>query len=279
MCLISFALNQHPVFPLVLAANRDEFFRRPTAAMDWWTTDSGQQVLAGRDLQSGGTWLAINRTGALSAVTNVREGTPEAGRLSRGRLPLLALESPDTALTTRLPREAANYSGFNLLYLDDAAGWYYSNRDAHPGRHVHRGLYGLSNHLLQTPWPKLVRVRHKVGKILATDNLDEHSLHKELANALQDTTPAPDQLLPDTGVGIETERFLSSPFVCGDEYGTRATTIISVSRTGHIRVTEQSWGPCAQRLECRTFHWQQEASGSDIIREIQTPDRRTPDGR
>jgi len=279
MCLISFALDQHPDFPLVLAANRDEFFCRPTAAMDWWTTDSGQEVLAGRDLQSGGTWLAIARNGALSAVTNVREGTPETGRLSRGRLPLQALQAPNTMLATRLPREAADYSGFNLLYLEGTTGWYYSNRDAHPGRHVYRGLYGLSNHLLQTPWPKLVRVRQKVGNILATGNPDEQSLHRELAAALQDTSPAPDHLLPDTGVGTGTERFLSSPFVCGEEYGTRATTIVSVSRTGHIRVTEQGWGPCAKRLECRTFHWQQEISGSDIIREIQTPDRRTPDGR
>ncbi len=279
MCLISFALDQHPDFPLVLAANRDEFFRRPTAAMDWWTTDSGQQVLAGRDLQSGGTWLAINRNGALSAVTNVREGTPEAGRLSRGRLPLQALQSPHTMLNARLPREAADYSGFNLLYLDGTAGWYYSNRDAHPGRHVHRGLYGLSNHLLQTPWPKLVRLRQKLADILSSGERDEQQLHRLLITAMQDTRPAPDHLLPDTGVGPGTERFLSAPFVCGDEYGTRATTVVTLSRSGHIRVSEQSWGPSAQSLEYRTFHWQRETSGSDIIREIQTPDRRSPDGR
>ncbi len=279
MCLISFALDQHPDFPLVVAANRDEFFRRPTAPMDWWRTESGQEVLAGRDLQSGGTWLAVARNGAVSAVTNVREGTQQAGRLSRGRLPLLALQSPDSTLKKLLPREADAYSGFNLLYLEGTSGWYYSNRDAHPGRHVHRGLYGLSNHLLQTPWPKLVRLRHSLGEILECTRSDEQQLHLDLIAAMQDTRPAPDQQLPDTGVGLETERFLSSPFVFGAEYGTRASTIVTLSASGQIRVSEQSWGPCAQRLESRTFHWQLETSGSDIIRKITTPDRRSPDGR
>jgi len=247
--------------------------------MDWWRTESGQEVLAGRDLQSGGTWLAVTRSGAVSAVTNVREGTPETGRLSRGRLPLLALQAPDTTLNRLLPREAEAYSGFNLLYLEGKSGWYYSNRDAHPGRRVHRGLYGLSNHLLQTPWPKLVRMRQQLGEILECTRGDEQQLHLDLIAAMQDTRPAPDQLLPDTGVGLETERCLSSPFVCGEEYGTRASTVVTLSDGGHIRVSEQSWGPSAQRLEYRTFHWQLEASGSDIIRSFTTPDRRSPDGR
>ncbi|MBW7472895.1 NRDE family protein [Marinobacter sp. M216] len=256
MCLIAFTLGQNANFPLVVAANRDEFFRRPTAPMDWWETTQGTRILAGRDLQSGGTWLAISGDGTVSAVTNVREGTPEDGRNSRGELPLRALEEPIPDLAARLSDEPGQYAGFNLVYLNDSSGWYYSNRDAHPGRNIHRGVYGLSNHLLQTPWPKLLRLRQAVGDTVASADNDAEALHQELIALLQDTTPAPDHLLPDTGVGIDTERFLSSPFIVGDSYGTRATTIVSVSRSGEIRVSEQGWGPNAEPHPCRRFHWQ-----------------------
>ncbi|PHQ24659.1 hypothetical protein CLH62_17370 [Marinobacter guineae] len=256
MCLIAFSLGQNPHFPLVVAANRDEFFRRPTAAMDWWTTDTGTRVLAGRDLQSWGTWLAISAEGDVSAVTNVREGTSETGRISRGELPLRALTESRSELEGYLLDNADHYSGFNLVHVTARDGWYFSNRDAHPGRHIHRGVYGLSNHLLQTPWPKLLRLRQAAGDAVVAAGVDAGALHDELVTLLQDTTPAPDRLLPDTGVGIDTERFLSSPFIVGSDYGTRATTVISVSDTGEIHVTEQSWGPDAETGERRHFHWQ-----------------------
>ncbi len=256
MCLIAFALGQNPHFPLVVAANRDEFFRRPTAAMDWWTTESGTHVLAGRDLLSGGTWLAVNADGEVSAVTNVREGTPETGRISRGELPLRALTDSRDRLEGYLLDEADRFSGFNLVHLTTGDGWYFSNRDAHPGRRIHRGVYGLSNHLLQTPWPKLLRLRQAAGGTIAAAGRDAEKLHNELIPLLQDSTPAPDHLLPDTGVGLETERFLSSPFIVGSDYGTRATTVVTVSASGEIEVTEQSWGPDAETGERRHFHWQ-----------------------
>ena len=256
MCLIAFALGQNPHFPLVVAANRDEFFRRPTAAMDWWTTESGTRVLAGRDLLSGGTWLAINAGGEVSAVTNVREGTPETGRISRGELPLRALTDSRDQLDGYLHNNADQFSGFNLVHLTAGDGWYFSNRDAHPGRQIHRGVYGLSNHLLQTPWPKLLRLREAAGNIIAAAGHNAEKLHQELIPLLQDNTPAPDHLLPDTGVGLETERFLSSPFIVGSDYGTRATTVVTVSASGEIQVTEQSWGPDAETGERRHFHWQ-----------------------
>ncbi|WP_412537154.1 NRDE family protein [Marinobacter sp. MIT932201] len=256
MCLIAFALGQNPHFPLVVAANRDEFFRRPTAAMDWWTTDSGTRVLAGRDLLSGGTWLAVNAKGEVSAVTNVREGTPETGRISRGELPLRALTESREQLEGYLLDKTDQFSGFNLVRLSTESGWYFSNRDAHPGRHVHRGVYGLSNHLLQTPWPKLLRLRESAGEIIGAAGQNAEKLHNDLIPLLQDSTPAPDHLLPDTGVGLETERFLSSPFIVGTDYGTRATTVVTVSAGGEIQVTEQSWGPDAEPGERRHFHWQ-----------------------
>ena len=256
MCLIAFAIGQNPRFPLVVAANRDEFFRRPTAAMAWWQADSGQHLLAGRDLASGGTWLAISANGQVAAVTNVREGSPETGRASRGELPVRALAEPTSALGAALNSEPDRYAGFNLVSLTERGGWYYSNRDAHPGRQLFRGSFGLSNHLLQTPWPKLLRLRTAFASAVEAASDRTEALHAELLPLLQDTSPAPDAMLPDTGVGLETERFLSSPFIVGSDYGTRATTIVTVDAQGEVRVTEQSWGPNAQTLEKRQFSWQ-----------------------
>jgi uncharacterized protein with NRDE domain len=256
MCLIAFALGQNTHFPLVLAANRDEFYGRPTAGMQWWTTDQGTEILAGRDLQSGGTWLAISRDGRVTAVTNVREIATETGYRSRGELPLRALQEPLPGLQASLRDEAEHYAGFNLTMLTDTSGWYYSNRDQYPGRHIHRGLYGLSNHLLQTPWPKLQRLRQNLGETVTAANSDAKTLHAKLITLLQDTTPAPDHLLPNTGIPREMERFLSSPFIAGDNYGTRATTIVSVSSSGSISVSEQSWEPGTKCGEHRYFNWQ-----------------------
>jgi uncharacterized protein with NRDE domain len=122
---------------------------------------------------------------------------------------------------------------------------------------MHRGIFGLSNHLLQTPWPKLLKLRAQLGDALRhTPDGQAEVLHETLIRNLQDTTPAPDRELPDTGVGIETERFLSSPFIKSDNYGTRATTVISVSASGEILVTEQSYGPNAEKSGHRQFRWQ-----------------------
>jgi uncharacterized protein with NRDE domain len=258
MCLIVFSVGQHRHFPLVMAANRDEFFRRPTSAMDWWHSDvAGSEVLAGRDLLSGGTWLAVSRDGGVSAVTNVREGREAAAARSRGELPLLAQRHDSDALSGQLAAEKDRYAGFNLVRVRPGGGWYFSNRDAHPGRQVHRGIFGLSNHLLQTPWPKLLRLRTAVDDLLReTPAGQSENLHGTLIRQLQDTTPAPDRELPDTGVGIETERFLSSPFISGEDYGTRATTIVTISHSGEVAVTEQSYGPDARETEHRQFRWQ-----------------------
>lgn len=253
MCLILFAINQHPHFKLVVAANRDEFFRRPTTAMHWWPD---RNILAGQDQMSGGTWLAITPEGSVSAVTNVREGRPTDGRTSRGELPLRALTESEVQLETSLSREGDRYAGFNLIHLTTDSGWYFSNRDAHPGRHLHRGLYGLSNHLLQSPWPKLVRARQALHQLLVRTSGDTDTLHQDLLETLQDSTPAPDDSLPDTGVGLATERFLSSPFITSDDYGTRASTIVTVDQQGVIQVTEQNWEPRAQTGQQQRFRWQ-----------------------
>lgn len=256
MCLIAFSLGQHSDYPLVVAANRDEFHQRPTAAMHWWPE---ADILAGKDLQSAGTWLAVTRDGTVAAVTNVREGTPEPGRRSRGELPLRALAPNCDQLAHELANEPGAYSGFNLIRLTPHDGWYYSNRDAHPGRHIHRGMYGLSNHLLQSPWPKLLRLRSALSSTLAqAHGTDTRSLHQTLIRLLQDTTPAPDNALPDTGVGLETERFLSSPFITAPHYGTRASTIVTLRRDGEMTVTEQTWTAAGENGGQRQFCWLRE---------------------
>lgn len=279
MCLIAFTLGQSRHFPLVLAANRDEFFNRPTRPMDWWRTHAGKPVLAGKDERSGGTWLAVTPDGRVTAVTNVRESHTETAHRSRGELPLQALTSGREAMIASLADTAVDYAGFNLICLNTNQGWYYSNRDAHPGRRLFRGSYGLSNHLLQTPWPKLLRLRQSVSEQVAAAGTNAQALHHQLITLLQDPTPAPDDLLPDTGVGLETERFLSSPFITGTDYGTRATTVVTVDNSGYIRVSEQSWGPLAEKGEHRHFGWQRQPPGSDIIPEKFCHPTGGPDGR
>ncbi|MCH8499734.1 MAG: NRDE family protein [Marinobacter sp.] len=253
MCLILFALDQHPHFPLVVAANRDEFFARPTAPMHWWPD---RPVLAGKDLASGGTWLALASNGEVSAVTNVRQGGQDTSQRSRGELPLTALQGA-AGWRQQLLTNRDTYAGFNLIHLDTHQGWHLSNRDAHPGRHIHRGYYGVSNHLLQSPWPKLVRLRQQLRDLLAvTARTGAAALHQQLLLALQDQTPAPDHLLPDTGVGLTMERWLSSPFVLGAHYGTRASTVITVAHSGEITVTEQTWHPEGVAGQLQQFQWQ-----------------------
>lgn len=251
MCLILFSINQHPDLPLVVAANRDEFYDRPTASMHWWSSPT---MLAGKDQLSGGTWLGVSRSGAVAAVTNVRDGQPEKGAKSRGLLPIWALEQDRPTLDGTLRASTGDFAGYNLLRVDSDGGWYFSNRDSHPGRQLFRGVYGLSNHLLQSPWPKLIRLRATLQARLHDTSLED--LHDRLIVALMDNTPAPDAFLPDTGISLETERFLSSPFIRSEAYGTRATTIISVHRDGTINVTEQNWLRGGTPGERQTFSWQ-----------------------
>ncbi|PAV26023.1 NRDE family protein [Tamilnaduibacter salinus] len=249
MCLILFAIDQHPDMPLVVAANRDEFYDRPTAPMHWWNQPV---VLAGRDRRSGGTWLTVTPEGVVTAVTNFRDGLAEDARYSRGELPLLAAQQTPDTLAGALGSSRDQYAGYNLIRLNTHRGWYFSNRDAHPGRLIPRGIHGLSNHLLQTPWPKLVRTRQRFADCLRGP---ANSLHDALTDIMLDDQPAPDASLPDTGVGQATERFLSSPFIRSDTYGTRATTVVCVRRDGTISVSEQQWQRGGVRGDQARFEW------------------------
>lgn len=243
MCLIVFALNRHPEYRLLLAANRDEFFDRPTAEAGFWEDDA--RVLAGRDLRSGGTWLGVTRDGRVAAVTNYRDPARQAADpLSRGLLVADYLKGgPDAAdFMKRLEREGERYNGFNLIFGTVDALRYASNRGGEAGP-IPDGIHGLSNHLLDTPWPKVTRAKELMTEIVSRSALDP----EELFSALADATPFPDDRLPNTGVPLELERRLSPLFIRGERYGTRSTTLLLVDRVNRISFLERSFNPTVTR--------------------------------
>ncbi len=245
MCLILLATQMHSAYPLVLAANRDECYDRPAAPATWWAEAPG--MLAGRDLQGRGTWMGVARDGRWAAVTNVRElSVPERRDApSRGWLVsdfLRGAWSVEAYLAALAPR-ADEWNGFNLLVGDAAGAWWLSNRAEGPVR-VEPGVHGLSNALLDTPWPKVERGRDDLARILAgPEDAMEASLFRTLA--LRD--PAPDDRLPDTGVGIHAERMLSSLFISSLGYGTRASTVLRIRRDGRVFFAERTIDPESDR--------------------------------
>lgn len=228
-----------PDYPLVIAANRDEFFDRPTAPASFW--EEQPNVLAGRDLHGGGTWMGITRNLRFAALTNVRESretfNPDAP--SRGKLVsefLSARRRPDTYSKAVL-RQGNQYNGFNLLVADRDMLYYTCNRGA-TIKELKAGIYGLSNHQLDTPWPKLEQARERF-----TDAIDNLPDFEPIFELLGDTTPAPDDQLPNTGVSVEWERALSSIFVKAPNYGTRSSTIAAVRADNSVRFIERRYGP------------------------------------
>jgi uncharacterized protein with NRDE domain len=238
VCLVLIALDSHPDYSLIVAANRDEFYDRPTAPAEFWA--DAPSVLAGRDLKAGGTWLGIDSKGRLAAVTNYRQGRRESeAPRSRGHLvsDFLTREMGAREHMERVRREADLYNGFNLLTYDTGGLFYYSNRE---GR-VHSlapGVYGLSNHLLDTPWPKVVSGKSAFGALLRSEASE---LTDQLFALLLDRARPADDLLPATGIGQEWERLLSSAFIVSADYGTRSSTVMLLARDGRIVFVERSF--------------------------------------
>jgi uncharacterized protein with NRDE domain len=242
MCLLVLAWQAHPRYRLVVAANRDEFHARPTAPLAEWPAP--ENILAGRDLRANGTWLGLDRRRRFGVITNFRElqrPLPEAP--SRGALIPRYLEGVDNAATYlgRLEPEAPRYTGFNLLLTDGDSLWYASNRAERFARPLPPGVYGLSNQSLDTPWPKLRRVRRRFDAWLSDpDNASASGLFALLDDR---ATATADEELPQTGIPPEWERVLSAPFVVNPDYGTRCSTVLLLEPSGAGYLAERRFNP------------------------------------
>lgn len=239
MCLAVLAIRTLPGIPVVIAANRDEYHARPTAAAAPWKDDP--RIVAGRDLQSGGSWMGMTRAGRYALVTNyrdpmsIRPGAPSRGKLVEDFLRGAATPADYAA---HVQAHGAAYNGFNLIVGDRDDAWYYSNRGG-PAHALAPGVYALSNHLLDTPWPKLARTKAAFAAILRDSPAPDV---EALFDALGDRSVAPDAELPDTGVGLARERFLSSAFIVGLTYGTRSSTVM-ILRERHGALYERRFAP------------------------------------
>lgn len=236
MCLLVVAHGTHPDYPLVLAANRDEWFNRPTAPAHFWS--DAPHVLAGRDLEQRGTWFGVTRRGRFAAVTNFRDpASHREGAPSRGTLVsefLTGTESPAQYLVG-LTARAHEYNGFNLLAGDLHSLGYLSNRDGLV-RELPSGVYGLSNGMLDDPWPKVVSAKARLAVLLR-----EGPRLDDLLDLLGDRRVMPDATLPSTGVSLERERQLSAMHILAGDYGTRSSTALLVSREGRVQFAERSY--------------------------------------
>ena len=235
MCLILIAHGAHPDFPLVIAANRDEYYRRPTARAAFW--QDPPHILAGRDLECMGTWLGVTRAGRFAAITNFRDPRErKTDSPSRGQLvsDFLASNQEPREYLEQVAIEAPRYNGFNLLAGDIDGVFYFSS---HTGavQPMSPGIHGLSNHLLDTPWPKVERGKQRLQAALA----DEPSA-ETLLDLLHDREPAPEDELPNTGIGADLERVLSPALIVSPQYGTRASTALLRGSDGSVSFTERT---------------------------------------
>ena len=224
MCLIALAWRARADLPLVVAANRDEWRERPAEPAHWWPDHPA--ILAGRDLQAGGTWMGVARGGRFAAVTNFRDPSDKrSDAKSRGGLVsefLLGDEPPERFLASLAPR-SGDYNGFNLILGDGEA------------RRIEPGIHALSNHLLNEPWPKVLR-----GREAMADALKHRDPSSRLFDLLSDPAGAADEALPNTGVGVAWERRLASPLITGEDYGTRCSTVVLFSGDGEMRFEERT---------------------------------------
>lgn len=252
MCLILFAYQHHSSFPLVLAANRDEYFERATRAAEFWpdslrgqSSPQSAQILAGRDLVAGGTWMGITRTGRIAAVTNFRGPTQIKGNLSRGQLCADFLQSDisSRAYAQQVLTQSSQYAGFNLLVFDGRDFIYCSNQNTSSQNQrfeeLTPGIYGLSNGTLDAPWPKIEKGKQGLKDILTTPHIQS----EQLLTLLHDDEIAQDQQLPDTGVGLERERLLSPLFIRAGAggYGTCNSTALLIDQNGLVNFHERSF--------------------------------------
>ncbi|HUP29334.1 MAG TPA: NRDE family protein [Usitatibacter sp.] len=246
MCLVLLAWRVRDDLPLVVAANRDEWRDRPAEAAHWWPGKPA--IFAGRDLKAGGTWMGISRQGRFAAVTNFRDPTDKRSTArSRGELVTEYLRSAEPAdlFIMSISQRASDYNGFNLIVGDTDSLWYFGSHEGE-AREIEPGVHGLSNHVLDEPWPKVTR-----GRAAMEAALKERDPSPRLFEFLGDSAGVSDADLPKTGVGLEWERRLAAPLITGEDYGTRSSTVLAMAASGKVHFEERTLGPQGEVLAKR----------------------------
>ena len=252
MCLIALAVGQHPQYPLILAANRDEFHARPAADANWW--EDRPDILGGRDLQAGGTWLAVSRKGRLATVTNYRDAKlPEPGLRSRGLLVTDFLESAASTDEYLDSIDEDAFAGFNLIVAGRDSVAYLSNREV-GRRDLSPGIYGLSNALLNGPWDKVERSKERLGELVRRDKVDVESL----LHLMDDRNRGPAGEVERGRLDFDTAHAITAPFIVMPEYGTRCTTVVRVRSDGRWHFFERRFDNKGQRTGESDFSFEQE---------------------
>lgn len=249
MCIVFAAYQCHPNYKLIIAANRDEFYKRPTKDAHFW--DDEPNLLAGRDLEQMGTWMGISKKGRFAALTNFRNPKDmDPNRKSRGHIVrnFLASEDSPKNFLNELQKERKQYQGFNILLGDTQSFYYYSNVE-NKIKQLQPGIYGLSNHLLDTPWPKVEKGKKQLETLISTRRSIED---EDLFRLLSDAEPAPKDQLPATGVASDLEEKLSSIFIKTPEYGTRCSTILTISHHDEVNFIERTF---PSNKKDRHFHF------------------------
>ena len=237
MCLITFAWNTHPVYKLIVAANRDEFYARPTAALDYWSDHPG--ILGGRDLKDGGTWMGMHTSGRFTAITNYRDlsnlktEAPSRGKLTRDFLTGMN-SSRDFFESVRSQLDLFN--GFNLLTLEGEKLFYFNNIQKQL-LELSPGIYGLSNSFLDTPWPKVEKAKAFFAKSISKEEIDLDEILEWMGN----NETAPDDQLPGTGLPLDLERKLSAMCIVTEDYGTCCTSVVTITHSGEVNYSETTY--------------------------------------
>ncbi|MFP8489252.1 NRDE family protein [Gracilimonas sp. Q87] len=247
MCLITFAYKKHLKYELILAGNRDEFYGRPTRSAQFWTEEGHSDILAGKDLEAGGTWLGIHKDGRWGALTNYRDPTViKEDPPSRGELVMNYLTSDNSAIEylQNLSTTAQDYNGFNLLLWDNGHFYHFSNQSKRMTT-IEPGVHGISNALLDTSWPKVDSANEQMKKLISSDEINK----EELFELLLDQSKANDEDLPVTGIPRDLEKAISSIFIKTENYGTRCSSILLIDKNGNIDFTERTFNPGSDTIK------------------------------
>ncbi|MBV1909744.1 MAG: NRDE family protein [Kangiellaceae bacterium] len=248
MCILFLAINQHPNHPLIICANRDEFYDRPTLGAHFWPEQ--KHILAGRDLQAGGSWLGINTQGHFAAITNIRTGTKQpTTKKSRGELVTLSLEPNSIVDVNWLVKHSDKYNPFNLIYgpLTELNCF---NSLLKQQAKLTTGFHAISNGALDDIWPKMAKGEQRLEQVVSANRTINND---ELFAILKDKTQADDSQLPDTGIPLDWERKLSSIFINSPEYGTRSSSVIRQNEIGTVEFVEQTYNANGEKGESTSF--------------------------